>query len=744
MKVGKLAGNICNVLVFISGIVVNAGALTHFQIADTTTGNNMLVIVDTNIHPNINGINLIPGDEIGVFNTTGLCVGAGRWLGSANLSIAVYGQNTYSSTTDGMSDGEKMRFRIWDSLYDMEAPVCATYGPFQGYPPDSTYIQNSLSFLASLSGTAAPAAPELAMPANGAVNQSASSLEMSWSVSAWAASYELEISTAGTFGTTIYNETGASLTSATITGLSNSTTYYWRVNASNADSSNWSGSWSFTTILAAPVTPSLASPASGTINEPVSLSLNWDTVPGAVSYALAVSTAADFGSTVSSRTGLTGASASMANLAGGTTYYWEVNAANIGGASLWSSAWSFTTLVNVILPVDPGWNMISFNIRPTDTNCSAIFGDSAAIANRDNFILIKDLCGGVYCPTLEICDSLVMQTGKGYQLYSCLADTVRAEGSAIAAFSTPIPLLQGWNLLGYLPRTNLPIATALSGVAGKIWLVKDNNGDSYWPSYGIDNIDSMIVGQGYFAYMTEAASFTYSGEAKRTAYGASLLRLPEATHYAKHANTGNNATILATLVSLGNKPAPDSCEIGAFDGSGRIVGSGTVIHGLAAFPVWGRNSQTSIKDGLGASEPITFKLWNRSREYPVDFKTSDGRAVRYSAQGILLGSFAVPEGALVTEFKLARVYPNPFHGLVQIAFDVPATKGFAAHEVEVNIFGVNGTLVNQPVHGKYSAGHYVVSWSGESMGNGMAGPGEYVIQMKADNFDKKLKIVKIQ
>ena len=170
----------------------------------------------------------------------------------------------------------------------------------------------------------------------------------------------------------------------------------------------------------------------------------------------------------------------------------------------------------------------------------------------------------------------------------------------------------------------------------------------------------MIVGQGYFTYMTGAASLTYSGVAKRTATAGTLLRLPKTTHYAKHTNTGNNASVLATLVSFGNKVAPDSCEIGAFDGSGNLVGSGSVIHGLAAFSVWGKNTQTKSKDGLSASEKITFKMWNKTKEYPVEFKSANGSAVIYAPQAVLLGSLAVPEGALITEFSLTRAYPNPF------------------------------------------------------------------------------------
>jgi hypothetical protein len=57
---------------------------------------------------------------------------------------------------------------------------------------------------------------------------------------------------------------------------------------------------------------------------------------------------------------------------------------------------------------------------------------------------------------------------------------------------------------------------------------------------------------------------------------------------------------------------------------------------------------------------------------------------------------------------------------------------------------MKGILVHQLARGKYAAGHYVVSWSGESMGGVASGAGIYVIQMKADNFDKRMKLVRVQ
>ena len=144
----------------------------------------------------------------------------------------------------------------------------------------------------------------LASPSNGAGNQPITSLGLSWGSSALATSYEVEVSLSSDFGSTLFDQSGASLTSTTVSGLSNSTTYYWRANASNVGGTSWSNAWSFTTIVAAPGAPVLASPTNGAGNQPItSLGLSWGSSALAISYEVEVSLSSDFGSTLFDQSG---------------------------------------------------------------------------------------------------------------------------------------------------------------------------------------------------------------------------------------------------------------------------------------------------------------------------------------------------------------------------------------------------------------------------------------------------------
>jgi hypothetical protein len=87
------------------------------------------------------------------------------------------------------------------------------------------------------------------------------------------------------------------------------------------------------------------------------------------------------------------------------------------------------------------------------------------------------------------------------------------EGSPLAV-STPIPLQVGWNWVGYLPQTALPVTVALSSLAGSYQRVLGAGGQFYdvrYPTFS--TLKQMAPGQGYRIYATQAATLTYPSAA---------------------------------------------------------------------------------------------------------------------------------------------------------------------------------------------------------------------------------------
>ncbi len=192
---------------------------------------------------------------------------------------------------------------------------------------------------------ATPAAPALVSPADSATNVSTSPT-LSWTASARATSYRVQVSTSSTFVPLVFDQSGIAGTSVTVPGLSNSTTYFWRVSAKNAGgTSAFSAVRSFATVIASPVAPTLLSPADGATGVSTSPTLSWTASSSATSYRLQISKTTSFIATVFDDSTLVDTTKQVGPLSNDSTYFWRVSAKNAGGFSPFSAVRSFKTIV---------------------------------------------------------------------------------------------------------------------------------------------------------------------------------------------------------------------------------------------------------------------------------------------------------------------------------------------------------------------------------------------------------------
>ncbi len=247
---------------------------------------------------------------------------------STFASSIIYGQSNLTATIQAITGLNNNTTYFWR----VNATNMAGTGPWSTTNRFTTII----------------ATPTLVSPVSGTINMPVS-FTISWTSVTAATSYGLQVSSDSTFNTSlIVSQTGLTATSQTISGLNNSTVYYWRVNATNSGgTSAWSIKNNFTTIVIMPLSPTPLSPLNGATNQAVSLGITWAPVASATSYALQVSTDSTFASSVIfSQTGISGASQTINGLANSTTYYWRVLATNLAGSSPWSSVSGFSTIIS--------------------------------------------------------------------------------------------------------------------------------------------------------------------------------------------------------------------------------------------------------------------------------------------------------------------------------------------------------------------------------------------------------------
>ncbi|MEJ5165432.1 MAG: choice-of-anchor J domain-containing protein, partial [Thermoanaerobaculia bacterium] len=181
-----------------------------------------------------------------------------------------------------------------------------------------------------------PGAFNLISPPNGATNVPTTIL-LDWQDSAGATSYNLYF---GTSPTPPLYQSGITQSQFNVSGLANSTTYYWYVEAVNVCGTTTSSIFSFTTEVGCipPATPQLVSPPNGATDLPLTVDLVWsgsNTDYYEVYFGPVKNYMELLGTTTST-------SYTVSGLQPGTTYWWAINAINSCGNAL-STFFSFTT-----------------------------------------------------------------------------------------------------------------------------------------------------------------------------------------------------------------------------------------------------------------------------------------------------------------------------------------------------------------------------------------------------------------
>jgi hypothetical protein len=209
-------------------------------------------------------------------------------------------------------------------------------------------------------GNLQPSAPSLTAPANNSMNQLLNPT-LSWAASIYEGYtkpktiYLLQISTKSDFSENIkdYFKIDSLRFYIPDTLLPN-TTYYWRLRALNDNaSSDWSESWSFTTMALAPA-PDLTSPPNGATGVKNKPNFNWESVAGTQKYQLQISNNSDFSDIFYDASNIVVNSTKvLKNFTAGAKYWWRIRAYISGYPGYWSVPWTFTIEPGTSVGDDP-------------------------------------------------------------------------------------------------------------------------------------------------------------------------------------------------------------------------------------------------------------------------------------------------------------------------------------------------------------------------------------------------------
>jgi hypothetical protein len=275
------------------------------------------------------------------------------------------------------------------------------------------------------------------------------------------------------------------------------------------------------------------------------------------------------------------------------------------------------------ISLNAGWNTFSSYVLPGTTDLDIL---TAPI--QPSLLLMKNGAGDIYWPSLGINEIGEWNFQHGYQAYMLGAVNLQLGGLKSIPEATGIPLEKGWNLISYLRRSNLNIGNALGGISQSLVAARDNNGKVYWPALGINALDSMRAGNGYYIMMSQPATLTYPSDIEGIAYKdkspdevlSAASEKKKTVHFTFRNNTGKNAVIGIPANSInGTVPNAEGDEIGIF-ANGKCVGASVWEGKNTAITVWGDDDQTQEKDGINPGEQMEIRVWKKSSNSEISAK----------------------------------------------------------------------------------------------------------------------------
>ena len=252
------------------------------------------------------------------------------------------------------------------------------------------------------------------------------------------------------------------------------------------------------------------------------------------------------------------------------------------------------------IALSEGWGIWSTYIDVNNVNIASIFSEIAS-----SIVIVKDQNGDVYWPQYNLNSIGSLQNGSAYQIKMSNNENLIMSGELVSS-DFYIPLNGGWSLLGYLNLDCNNTENMMSSIVNDLVIMKDENGNVYWPEFGLNSIGNMCPGKGYQIKMNNAVFFNYPSGGR---FDFHLPNMNNPIYYTAICNTGNNMTIGLPIPAWKVLPGIGD-EIAAYNESGKLIGSSVFLGNHLSLTVWGDDLTTETKDGLLIGESIIFNLWS--------------------------------------------------------------------------------------------------------------------------------------
>jgi mannan endo-1,4-beta-mannosidase len=172
------------------------------------------------------------------------------------------------------------------------------------------------------------------------------------------------------------------------------------------------------------------------------------------------------------------------------------------GATTTSSLIIITVQKTQTIALTAGWNLISFNVQPTDSNVTTVFAGLGT-----NLLTVKT-ADAFYAPSQTAAyNSLVkIKRGDAYLVKVTSAQSLSVTGTLLK--TNAYALKTGWNMVGFPQQASASIATSTTGITTQF--VSTKNFDGFYVKGGTANsLTNFDPGKGYFLKVSAATAISW-------------------------------------------------------------------------------------------------------------------------------------------------------------------------------------------------------------------------------------------
>ena len=430
-------------------------------------------------------------------------------------------------------------------------------------------------------------------------------------------------------------------------------------------------------------------------------------------------------------------------------YYYRIQGYNTGGNGSYSNTINVTTLntiieIKQIIPLVQGWNWLSFNTLPENPSLANVL-ETYVATNNDEIKTAPALGGSAtyYGGTWYGLNNGI-QPGVMYLLNTQTQNPkdITITGLSVDV-STPIPIVENWNWIGFNPQTSLGLGTALAS------LESENNDEiktapalggsaTYYGGiwYGLN--DGLKPGIGYLLNSSKADELIYPADGSPVIPITPLIadnKMSEKYEiWINPSGLKNTMTVHAKVVLPSGEFLEASGSMLAAFKNNKCRGVFELFDG----PV-GKQFQLAIASNLENETDINYLVLNaeNNKIYKIneklDFELNTTLGKIHDPIYLTIGSILdIDEYLNRGKSIVFNTYPNPFTDKLNISFTNPKPQ-----KVYITLFDGYGRKVRIIEDKTYQMGTYTIGFDTQNLPNGV-----YYIRMKTYNFTQNKKIVK--